>query len=102
MFVVLATTRGRETQVHVRAELVAAVAQTIADRDLSQAQAARIRRADHPTLSKALRGRAGRVSLDKLPEWLMVLGRPVDLRIGHGPNSLAILTLVLDGRHPAG
>lgn len=94
--------RGRDAQGHARAELVAAIAETITDREDSQAQAARIFRTDQPILSQVLRGRTAHVSLDKLPEWLMALRRPVELWIGRYPNSLAILTVVLDGRNSTG
>ncbi len=102
MFVPDAVTRGRDVQVHVRTEFIAAIAKTVTDRELSQFQAARNRRPDQPTLLKVLRGQAGCVSLDELLEWLMAMGRPGDLRIGRDPNSLAIRPVVLDGRNLAG
>ena len=93
---------GRDAQAHVRSELVAAIAQTITDRELSQVQAARICRTDQPTLSKVVRGRTDSVTLDRLLGWLVALGRPVELRIGlYGPTNSATLTVVLDGPDPA-
>lgn len=93
---------AQEALLRNRAELVAAIAETLVDRRLSQVQAAKICRTDQPTLSKVLRGRTGSVSLDKLPGWLVALGRPVELRIGRcGPNNSATLTVAVDGRHPA-
>ena len=93
-----AATSARDAQAHVRAVLVAAIAGTITDRELSQVQAAKICRTDQPTLSKVLRGRTGNVSLDKLLGWLVALGRPVELRIGHcGPSNSATLTVAVDG-----
>ena len=103
VFTTEATTGARDAQAHVRAALVAAIAGTITDCELSQVQAAKICRTDQPTLSKVLRGRTDSVSLDKLLGWLVALGRPVELRIGRcGPNNSATLTVAVDGRHPAG
>lgn len=98
VFATNATMSARDAQVHVRAALVAAIAGTITDRDLSQVQAAKICRTDQPTLSKVLRGRTDSVSLDKLLGWLVALGRPVELRVGGpNPNNSATLTVVVDG-----
>ena len=94
---------ARDAQAHARTTLVSVIAGTMADRKLSQVQAAKICRTDQPTLSKVLRGRTDSVSLDKLLGWLVALGRPVELRIGRcGPNNSATLTVAVDGRHPAG
>ena len=101
---VLATDRGRtgrHAQPDVRAALVAVIAGTIADRSISQVQAAKICRTDQPTMSKVLRGRTDSVSLEKLLRWLSALGRPVELRIGrYGSDDSATLTVAEDGRHP--
>jgi PAS domain S-box-containing protein len=68
-----------------RAQLVAALAETLRARGLTQTQAAGLCRTDQPTLSKVLSGRAGRVSIDKLMRWLAALGRSVELRVGDRP-----------------
>ena len=92
-----------DAQADVRVALVAAIAGTMADRKISQVQAAKICRTDQPTLSKVLRGRTDSVSLDKLLRWLLALGRPVELRIGrYGSDNPATLTVAEDGRHSAG
>jgi predicted XRE-type DNA-binding protein len=71
----------------VRQILIAAIAEAMAARCLSQVQAARLCRTDQPTLSKVLRGRTSSVTVDKLVDWLLSLGRSVELRIG--PTNLS-------------
>lgn len=65
-----------------KSELISAIAKTIADRGLTQVEAARLCRTDQPTLSKVLRGRMESVTIDKLAAWLTALGRSVEIRIG--------------------
>ena len=72
-----------------RRQLVELLSETLADRHLSQVEAAEICGTDQPTLSKVLRGRTNSVTLDKLCSWLNALGRSVEIRIsevqeGHG------------------
>ena len=94
---------GCIAQADARAVLVAMIAGTLAERNISQVQAARICRTDQPTLSKILRGRTESVSLDKLLRWLLALGHPIELRIGQcDPTSLVTLTVTEDGRNRAG
>ena len=91
-----------DAQAGARAALIAVIADTMADRKISQVQAAKICRTDQPTLSKVLRGRTESVSLDKLLRWLLALGRPVELRIReYGSQDSATLTIADDGRHSA-
>ena len=93
----------RSPQANARATLVSVIAGTMADRKLSQVQAAKICRTDQPTLSKVLRGRTDSVSLDKLLGWLLALGRPVEIRIGCcGAGNAMTLTVAVDERHSAG
>jgi PAS domain S-box-containing protein len=70
-----------------KARLVAALAEALRARQLTQTQAARICGTDQPTLSKVLRGRADRVTVDKLLRWLAALGRAVELNI-RGPDEV--------------
>src|SRR5947207_1828244 len=65
----------RKNQRSARTALIAAIAEAMVARDLSQVQTARLCRTDQPTLSKVLRGRTESVTLDKLVGWLLSLGR---------------------------
>jgi predicted XRE-type DNA-binding protein len=65
-----------------RAKLIEAIAETMDVRKLSQVEAAKLCRTDQPTLSKVLRGRTESVTIDKLVDWLLSLGRSVELRVG--------------------
>ncbi len=66
----------------VKSELISAIAATIKERKLTQAEAAKLCGTDQPTLSKVLRGRMESVTIDKLAHWLTALGRNVEIRIG--------------------
>lgn len=90
---------GHDEQSAARAELISAIADTMATRRLSQVQAAKLCRTDQPTLSKVLRGRTESVTLDKLVGWLLALGRPVEIRVGRaGSGDPERLKAVVDGR----
>jgi predicted XRE-type DNA-binding protein len=65
-----------------KAELIHAIAKTIALRKLTQTGAAKRCRTDQPTLSKVLRGRMENVTIDRLAGWLTALGRDVEIRVG--------------------
>jgi predicted XRE-type DNA-binding protein len=80
-----------------RAILISAIGGAMTVRGLSQVQAARICRTDQPTLSKVLRGRTDSVTLDKLLEWLLLLGRSVEIRVSEtAPQSDGILTALVE------
>ena len=64
-----------------RTQLIAALETVLRERGLNQVSAARLLQTDQPTLSKMLRGRTDSVSLDKLMEWLLVLGRSVEIHV---------------------
>jgi predicted XRE-type DNA-binding protein len=74
-----------------RAALVEALGRAMSDRGLSQTAAARVLHTDQPTLSKVLRGRSERVSLDKLMAWLLILGRSVEISVTTDVASAGIL-----------
>jgi predicted XRE-type DNA-binding protein len=67
-----------------RTQLIAALETVLRERSLSQVSAARLLQTDQPTLSKVLRGRTESVSLDKLMEWLLILGRSVEIHVIEG------------------
>ena len=53
-----------------KAQLIAALAETLKSRGLTQVRAAQLCGTDQPTLSKVLTGRSDRVTVDKLMRWL--------------------------------
>lgn len=64
-----------------KAELIQAIAKTLARRNLTQAAAAKICQTDQPTLSRVLRGRMESITIDKLTAWLNALGHNVEIRV---------------------
>ena len=68
-----------------KAQLIAALAETLKGRGLTQVRAAQLCGTDQPTLSKVLTGRSDRVTVDKLMRWLAALDRPVGLQVAGGP-----------------
>ena len=75
-----------------RQALIAAIAGAMNVRGLSQVQAARLCGTDQPTLSKVLRGRTASVTVDKLVDWLLSLGRSIEIRIGPTFLEVGVLT----------
>ncbi|MFL5211985.1 MAG: HWE histidine kinase domain-containing protein [Microvirga sp.] len=69
-----------------KAQLIAALAETLKSRGLTQVRAAQLCGTDQPTLSKVLTGRSDRVTVDKLMRWLAALDRPVGLQVAGGPG----------------
>ena len=63
-----------------------AIKDTIAQRNLTQQEAARICGTDQPTLSKVFRGRLESVTIDRLAGWLNALGRDVEIVIKPAPR----------------
>ncbi len=76
-----------------RTKLILALDTVIRENNLSQVSAARLLQTDQPTLSKVLRGRTERVTLDKLMEWLMVLGRSLEIHVvpSHTKNGAIVV-----------
>jgi len=64
-----------------KAELTAKIAEIIASRKLTQAEAAGILGVDQPKVSALLRGRLAGFSTDRLLRFLTALGRDVDIVI---------------------
>jgi PAS domain S-box-containing protein len=69
-----------------RVQLIAALAETMRRRGLTQTQAAELCGTDQPTLSKVLSGRSDRVTIDKLMRWLVALDRAVELHVPDGAD----------------
>ncbi len=65
----------------LRSQLTAMIAEALAEKQLSQVDAARMCDTDQPTLSKILAGRKQTASSEKLLCWLMALGWDVEIRL---------------------
>ena len=61
--------------------MIIAIKDTIAQRKLTQQEAALLCGTDQPTLSKVFRGRLESVTIDRLASWLNALGRDVEIII---------------------
>jgi predicted XRE-type DNA-binding protein len=62
-----------------KSRLILAIKDTIAQRKLTQQDAAELCGTDQPTLSKVFRGRMESVTIDRLTGWLNALGRDVEI-----------------------
>ncbi|WP_352915843.1 XRE family transcriptional regulator [Mesorhizobium sp. M0915] len=67
-----------------RDELRSALTSTVARRELSQTDAAKLCRTDQPTMSKVMAGRVDSISIDQLARWLTALGCTVEIHL-YGP-----------------
>ena len=65
----------------VKADLVALLMRAIRQRNLTQLQASRVCGVDQPTLSKALNGKLGSVTIDRLAKWAVLLGCRVEINV---------------------
>ncbi|MBY5701206.1 XRE family transcriptional regulator [Rhizobium leguminosarum] len=65
----------------LRSALTSMMAEALAERQLSQVDAARMCDTDQPTLSKILAGRKQSASVEKLLCWLMALGWDVEIHL---------------------
>ena len=65
-----------------KASLILAMKEIMAQRRLTQKEAARLCGSDQPTLSKVLHGRLESVTIDRLAAWLTALGRDIEIVIG--------------------
>lgn len=74
-------TAAEAAELSAKSFLIDAIAETIAQRKLTQKEAAAVVGTDQPTLSKVLRGRMESVTIDRLAAWLTALGRTVEIRV---------------------
>lgn len=78
----------------VKADLALVISRLIADRGLTQAQAAEIIGIDQPKVSAIVRGRLSEFSLDRLMRFLTALGVDIELvtheREHDGPGHLKV------------
>jgi predicted XRE-type DNA-binding protein len=83
---------GREM---MKARLTLQIARIIKDRGLTQAQAAQVLGIHQPHVSALARNRAGNFSVERLIEFLTILGNDVEIvvkpaRAGHGALSVVV------------
>jgi predicted XRE-type DNA-binding protein len=87
VFADIGFSRTEAAELAAKNALIDAIAETIAQRKLTQLAAAKIcaiprsSRGIQPTLSKVLRGRMESVTIDRLAAWLAALGRTVEIRV---------------------
>lgn len=74
-------TPAEVAELMAKSALIDAIGETIAQRKLTQQDAAKICGTDQPTLSKILRGRMESVTIDRLAGWLTALGRTVEIHV---------------------
>lgn len=69
-----------------KSRLIIAMKDIIAQRKLTQKEAARVCGSDQPTLSKVLHGRMESVTIDRLASWLTALGRDIEIIVRPAPD----------------
>lgn len=72
-------TPAEAAELTAKSNLIIAIKDTIAQRKLTQQEAAQLCGTDQPTLSKVFRGRMESVTIDRLATWLTALGRDVEI-----------------------
>jgi predicted XRE-type DNA-binding protein len=70
-----------------KSTLILALKTVMAERALTQKQAAKACGTDQPTLSKVLHGRMESVTIDRLAHWLVALGQDVEITIQPAPST---------------
>ena len=68
-----------------KGSLILAMKAIMAERALTQKQAAKVCGTDQPTLSKVLHGRMDSVTIDRLAHWLTALGQDVEITVRPAP-----------------
>jgi predicted XRE-type DNA-binding protein len=81
IFADLGFTPVEAAELKAKSALILAIKETMAERAMTQREAARRCDTDQPTLSKVLRGRMESVTIDRLAGWLTALGRTVEIHV---------------------
>ena len=68
-----------------KSTMILAMKSVMANRALTQKEAAKVCGTDQPTLSKVLHGRMESVTLDRLAHWLTALGQDVEITVRPAP-----------------
>lgn len=87
VFVDIGFTPTEAAELTAKSNLIVAIKDTIAQRKLTQQDAARLCGTDQPTLSKVFRGRLESLTIDRLASWLTLLGRDVEIIVKPAPRS---------------
>jgi predicted XRE-type DNA-binding protein len=86
VFADIGFTPREAAELTAKSSLIIAIKDTIAQRRLTQQEAALLCGTDQPTLSKVFRGRLESVTIDRLASWLNALGRDVEIIIKPSPR----------------
>jgi predicted XRE-type DNA-binding protein len=87
VFADIGFTPSEAADLTAKSTLIIALKDTIEQRKLTQAEAARLCGTDQPTISKVLHGRMESVSIDRLGNWLNALGRDVEIIVKSSPHT---------------
>ncbi len=71
----LGFSKAEAAEALTKSELIAAIAEAIVHRELTQVEAAKRCRTNSATLAKVMRGRMENITIDQLTVWLAALGR---------------------------
>lgn len=71
----------------LKVQIAMAISAAIEKRKLTQVEAAKIVNTDQSKISALLRGRLGDFSVERLVQFLVLLGRDIDIRISGNHNS---------------
>jgi len=87
VFADIGFTPAEASDLTAKSNLIIAIKDAIAQRKLTQKEAAQLCGTDQPTLSKVFRGRMESVTIDRLASWLNALGRDVEIVVKRAPRS---------------
>jgi predicted XRE-type DNA-binding protein len=85
VFTDLGFTPAETEELTAKTTLILAMKSVMAERTLTQKQAAKVCGTDQPTLSKVLHGRMENVTIDRLAHWLTALGQDVEITVRRAP-----------------
>ena len=85
VFADLGFTPAETEELTAKTTLILAIKSVMAERTLTQKQAAKVCGTDQPTLSKVLHGRMESVTIDRLAHWLTALGQDVEITVRRAP-----------------
>lgn len=85
VFADLGFTPAETEELTAKTTLILAMKSVMAERTLTQKQAAKVCGTDQPTLSKVLHGRMESVTIDRLAHWLTALGQDVEITVRRAP-----------------